>query len=494
MYAIKPQNAKPQNAKPSNNSTQRNSAHENLPLPELIESKAQSLGIHSTLSDLPRYTFSVAANYAIKSLIEQFIQFPDLPGVIVLEASQIGVLSRHQFLECWLRLGHTTLFGSGSVRMVLTSENRKVLSVPGNTSVLLGAQQALKRTREQQGDPILVEHNGAFELLDARVLNVAHWQIRGIETQIRYERLQMQLLQSEKMAALGRLVDGVAHEILDPVSFIWGNLSYIDDYAKQQQTLISAYETALHEASPEITQLKQDIEFDYLRSDFPAAVKSARRGAHRLRQLATSLQNFCHIDEVHPRPTDLNTLLDSTLRLLKSRLTSPIEIKRCYGKLPPVPCFSGQLSQVFMNIFTNAIDSLLAQAESYIAEPAPLADASPKRVPTITVTTCVQAAQDMPNSVPDQSRWVSIIISDNGPGLSPEIKAQVIDSFSTARRSRKETGLAMSYQIITAKHGGRFWVRSLHNSEHPASQEAPLPTGTEFEILLPLTSAEDAEH
>ena len=249
MYATKPENAKSRSNSPEGSS----------PIPELIESKAQSLGIQSTLCDLPRYAFSVTANYAIESLIKQFVQCPDLPGVIILEAGQVGVLSRHQFLECWLRLGHTNLFGSGSVRIILAPGSRKGLSLPSDTSVLLGARQALKRGREHQSDPILVEHDGAFQLLDARVLNVAHWQIRGIETQIRYERLQMQLLQSEKMAALGRLVDGVAHEILDPVSFIWGNLSYIDDYAKQQQALISAYEAALPEASPKLLSSKKTL-------------------------------------------------------------------------------------------------------------------------------------------------------------------------------------------------------------------------------------------
>ncbi|MGB3298313.1 MAG: HAMP domain-containing sensor histidine kinase, partial [Phormidesmis sp.] len=164
------------------------------------------------------------------------------------------------------------------------------------------------------------------------------------------------------------------------------------------------------------------------------------------------------------------------------RLTSPIEIKRCYGKLPPVSGFSGQLSQVFMSIFTNAIDALLAQTQSYPAEPAAsTTDGLPDKVPTITVTTCTRSARDISSSVPDESRWVSIIISDNGPGLLPETKAQLIDSFSAERRSRKETGLAMSYQIVTAKHGGRFWVRSQHSH---------FPTGTEFEILLPLTSGE----
>ncbi|MEL7227867.1 MAG: HAMP domain-containing sensor histidine kinase, partial [Cyanobacteria bacterium J06576_12] len=293
--------------------------------------------------------------------------------------------------------------------------------------------------------------------------------------------------ESEKMASLGRLVDGVAHEILDPVSFIWGNLSYIANYAKQQHELITAYEAALPNPPAEILDLQEEIELDYLRSDLPAAIKSARGGAHRLRQLATSLQNFCHIDAVHPRPTDLNTLIDSTLRLLKSRLTTPITIEHSYGKLPPVPCFSGQLSQVFMNIFTSTIDSLLSQVQLYDHDGLN-ADASPKPL-KITVTTCVCADQHLLTGAPEESRWVSVIISDNGPGIPPETKAQILDSFSTKHQHRKETGLAMSYRIITAKHGGKFWLRSVHASEETLPEEKQT-TGTEFEILLPLTVIE----
>jgi signal transduction histidine kinase len=462
-----------------------------LPSPELTQGSQQPLGIHSTLSDLPRYAFTVESDYAIQDLIARFVQFPDLPGVIIADS----VLSRQQFLECLLYLGQTADFTRGSIRLLLNQANRRALTLPALTPILQGAQQALKRPLEHQSEPIVVQQPQGLYLLDAHSLNVAHWQIRGIETQIRYERLQMQLLQSEKMAALGRLVDGVAHEILDPVSFIWGNLSYIDNYAQQQSQLLLAYEAALNNPPPEILQLREDIELDYLRSDLPAAIKSARGGAHRLRQLATGLQNFCHIDEVHPRPTDLNSLIDGTLRLLKSRLTTPINIERCYGKLPPVPCFSGQLSQVFMNLFTNAINSLLAQAqlEDYTpGDPHPLLD----KAPEITVTTCTLAAEDTPTVNPHEARWVSIIISDNGPGLLPETKAQIIDSFSTERRSRKETGLAMSYQIVTAKHGGRLWLRSFHASEELAASSKHPSTGTEFEILLPLTLSEverDAE-
>ncbi len=467
--------------------------------PQLIEGDLRSLGINSVLSDLPLHTFSVAPDCSIQALMTCFVQAPDLPGVVITEVERVSTLSRQQFLDCMLQLGHTSFFQEGSLRLILSQANRKALKLSGDTSILLGAQQALKRPIEQQSDPLLIQQADGYRLLDAHTLNVAHWQIRGIETQIRYERLHMQLLQSEKMAALGSLVDGVAHEILDPVSFIWGNLGYIADYAKQQHELLLAYEAELPQPPPRIVQLREDIEIDYLRSDLPAAISSARSGAHRLKQLASSLQNFCHIDEIHPRPTDIHTLIDSTLRLLRSRLSTPIEVERCYGKLPPVPCFPGQLGQVFMDIFVRSIDSLLTQAHREHYTDSFTVD----KTHQIVVTTCVLADQDSPKARPDESRWVSIIISDNGPGLLPETKAQIIESFSTERRSRRETGLAMSYQIVTAKHGGRFWVRSCHESESNHESESkvcetkrfsrkasPSPTGTEFEILLPLTVAQ----
>ncbi|MEL7352382.1 MAG: ATP-binding protein [Cyanobacteria bacterium P01_A01_bin.116] len=480
--------------------------HPKGPLPRLIPGTHYVLGINSAVNELPLYAFSLTGDVSVREVMTHFTQMSDLPGVLITEGTRVSVLSRHQFLELWLQLGQTEGFAEKPVREILTRSNHKPLILFDETSILTAARQALKRPLEKQSEPLVVVTTGidqadSYYLLESRTLNVAHWQIRGIETQIRYERLQMQLLQSEKMAALGRLVDGVAHEILDPVSFIWGNLSYIASYTQQQSDLLMAYDMAFPNPPAEIGRVKQEIEFDYVRTDLPAAVKSARGGAHRLRQLATSLQNFCHIDEVHPRPTDINTLLDSTLRLLRSRLTTHISIERSYGKLPPVPCFSGQLSQVFMNIFINAMDSLLAQAqqeeyiEDYGTEYAQSTSApTPKKTPQITVTTCVCAAQDTPEPNPHEARWISIIISDNGPGMSPQIKEQVIDSFSTKSRSRKETGLALSYQIITAKHGGQFWMRSLHASEAIAAASDAVPTtGTEFEILLPLTISEPAK-
>ena len=470
--------------------------------PTLGTGNQPSLGIHSPLNTLPLHCFTVTAECCFREIVERFTQCSNLPGVVVTDGDTDGdvvtVLSRQACLDCLLHMAQAPYFLESPVRVVLGQQSCKPLTFASDTTILVAAQQALKRPHEQQCEPILVLHEETYQLLDVRSLNVAYWKIQETETQVRYERLQMQILESEKMAALGRLVDGVAHEILDPVSFIWGNLNYIANYAKQQHELLMAYEAVFPDVPTEITDLKEEIEIDYLRSDLPAAIKSARGGAHRLRQLATSLQNFCHIDAVHPRPTDLNTLIDSTLRLLKSRLNTPITIEHSYGKLPPVPCFSGQLSQVFMNIFTNTIDSLLSQvqcsedgfsamtatstsdgSEAVVAEPKPL---------QITVTTCICTDQHLLTGSPEESRWVSIIISDNGPGIPPETKAQILDSFATEPRYYKETGLAISYRIVTVKHGGKFWMRSIHASEQDGSAEQT--TGTEFEILLPLTVSE----
>ncbi len=465
----------------------------------------QMLGVKSLVSSLPLHSFTVAASCSIRDLIDHFIQSPDLPGVIITDEKAVKLLSRKDCLDYLLRTAQVPHFIDSPVRSVLNHIQHRPLTVTSDVSILNAARQALMRSLEQQSEPILVElgresGKGEYRLLDAHMLNVAHWQIRGIETQIRYERLQMQILESEKMAALGRLVDGVAHEILDPVSFIWGNLSYIENYVKDQSELLLAYEAALPNPPSEILSKQEEIELDYLRSDLPAAIKSARGGAYRLRQLATSLQNFCHVDAVHPRPTDLNALIDSTLRLLKSGIATPIIIESSYGKLPPVQCFSGQLSQVFMNIFTSTIDSLLFQIQQneyaqneyaqndLAAESAFVPSATPLK---IAVTTYISDQPPAAYTLQD-SRWVSVVIRDNGPGILPEVKAQILASFSTKTRYRKESGLAMSYRIVTAKHGGRFCLRSVHASELIAAGDRRT-TGTEFKIMLPLTTAEYAK-
>jgi signal transduction histidine kinase len=300
---------------------------------------------------------------------------------------------------------------------------------------------------------------------------------------VRYEKTQAQMIQSKKMASLGRLVDGVAHEILDPVGFIWGNLTYVDNYTKSLIELVAVYEKYFTQSIPEISEIKEEIDYDFLQEDLPRTLGSIKAGAERLSKLATGLQNFCHIDEVHPKPADLHTLLDSILLLLKSRLTGEIKIIKNYGYLPPIPCYSGQINQVFMNILSNAIDALIndAVSQKFAQEFPEMISQKEKQKPCIEITTAVCQPETPIDPEKPDTRWVSIKIADNGPGMSLETRQRILESFSTKKRAQKETSLAVSYQIVTAKHGGFFNLISPYISSDTSEGR-----GTEFEILLPL--------
>jgi signal transduction histidine kinase len=469
----------------------------------LHEASHTALWLESTLAELPLYEFQVESNCAGHEIAQVFEQHPSLPGAILVNQEEFaGMVSRQQLLEFLIR-PQGLEFLNQPIAVLHRYLRSSHLLLSHTTSILTAAQQALRRVG-QQGEPIVVQTAAqTYCLLDAHVLNIAHWQLRGIETQVRYERAQAQMIQTEKMASLGRLVDGVAHEILDPVGFIWGNLCHVSGYAEQLIQLVAAYETLGLPLTEQLADLKAEIELDYLRHDLPRAVISIQAGAERLKQLATSLQNFCHVDDVYPKPADLHECLDSILLLLKSRLSGEIQIVRHYSSLPPVTCYAGQLNQVFMNILTNAVDALLNQAIQHeLAEQfgdalRPLGTATPK--PQITITTQICRSNATPDAfaiatslsetIPSSSlhraiadRWVSIRIADNGPGLSAQERQKILHSLSLAKRAEKETSLAMSYRIVTAKHGGKLHLHSPALSTQPAEQGR----GTEFEILLPL--------
>ncbi len=474
-------------------------------LPTLLEGCSPSLHLEATLQELPRYDFQIELDCSGAELACVFEQHPLLPGAVLVEQGQFaGMLSRRRLLEYLIRPHGPEVFLQEPLRVLYSYARSELLLLPGTASIVVAAQQALRRSPELLDEPIVVQTAPqTYHLLDVHTLNIAYWQIRGIETQVRYERTQVQIIQSDKMASLGRLVDGVAHEILDPVSFIWGNLSHVSSYSEGLLNLLAAYEKQLPHPPGELVQLRDGLEIDYLRHDLPQAIASIRTGAERLSKLASSLQNFCHIDEIYPKPASLHELIDSILLLLKSRLTSDIQVVKSYGHLPPVLCFAGQLHQVFMNILSNAVDALIDQAVSQQLEQDLKTNyqQSPTHTvckPTIAITTEVRAIAAADGTT---SRWIAICIADNGPGLAAEDQQRILESFSVKKRAEKETSLAVSYQIITAKHGGKFAMRSRHRSSSAPSNivttqfcNASLPslsantftTGTEFEILLPL--------
>ncbi|MEL6384403.1 MAG: ATP-binding protein, partial [Cyanobacteria bacterium J06626_18] len=220
---------------------------------------------------------------------------------------------------------------------------------------------------------------------------------------------------------------------------------------------------------------------------------SIEMGTDRLRHLVTSLRTFARVDEVKRYPTDLHKSLDSTLFILNNRLKEGITVYKEYGELPIIPCYSGQIGQVFMNIISNAIDALLEQmakqnqlqrGKEHTETRARMLD--PDWEPSITILTqnrdCLP--EDAPKSTELSTQWVSIRIRDNGPGIPEAIQSKIFEDFFTTKPTGEGTGLGLpiTQQIVTEKHQGHIVLRS---PCLPATAEAP-SRGTEFEILLPV--------
>ncbi len=455
-----------------------------IALPKLHDGSPQALSTNSCLQELPLHEFRMSVAHCGQDLAAIFERSPLLPGVILQDASshRVGMVSRRRFLEYLLHPHGSEIFLQEPLRVLYSYARTTHLMLPGSTPILAAAQQALRRNPQLIGEPIVVQlADQHYYLLDFHDLNIAAWQLRGIETQVWYEQMQLEMLRNTRMASLGRLVDGVSHEILDPVSFIWGNLSHLSDYLRDILSLIALYETQLPEHPPAIQVRREEIELDYLREDIPRTLESIKTGSDRLSKLASSLQNFCHIDEVYPKPANLHECLDSVLLLLKSRLKSEIEIVKYYGHLPPVPCFVGQLSQVFMNILTQSLNLLLySAATADMADELPILG-QPERSsrslkPRIQIRTESCALDGSGN------RWIVVQIGHNAPNIPIELQQQITNGFTDIKPLTQETELTSSYRIVTTKHRGQFRVTCAPTP----SQHLLGGLTMEFEILIPM--------
>jgi len=298
------------------------------------------------------------------------------------------------------------------------------------------------------------------------------------------QQTQMQLVQSEKMSSLGQLVAGVAHEINNPVSCIHGNLPYASLYIQNLLQIVDLYQRKFPQADGEIRELIEDVDLDFLKRDLPKLLFAMDTGAERIREIVRSLRLFSRSDRGQKQTADLHESLDSTLMILGNRLkASPespaIQVIKQYGDLPRVKCYVGQINQVFMNIFANAIDALEDNGnkkeqrienneqktdKSFV--PSSLPDAHPPIVkPQIRI--CTEALDN---------NWISICIEDNGPGMTETVKQQLFNPFFTTKPVGKGTGmgLSISYQIVTEKHGGKLSCTSAPGQ------------GTAFTIEIPI--------
>ena len=456
----------------------------NLDSPRPIVSPGSgSIHPESVLQDLPLHRFNVDLSITGADLAMLFQRSPDVPGAVILnaDASLMGVVTRSVFFELMLDgAGNSSPFLQQPLQTFSRYVCSPVLKFSGDSGILVSAKRALRQISKAVGEPILVSVLGDYFLLDFHTLNIAYWQICGIETQISYEQIQIQMIRNDKMASLGRLVNGVSHEILDPVSFIWGNLSHLSRYVKDVMQVLDRYELELPTPSNEMIELRSDLEIDYLREDIPKTLQSIKTGADRLTKLATSLQNFCHIDEVYPKATDIHDCLDSVLLLLKSHLKNEIDVEKFYGALPTVPCFIGQVTQVFLNVFSYLVRQILVKSVTdRVLEELPLPyceDHSPSEPPKLWIMTEVCSIDS------SGIRWVSVRLGCNGEPISLAEQQQLMNDFMYGNSLTRESSLVMAYRVVTTRHQGMMKLRTAHN---PIDHLDP-GISTEFEILMPI--------
>ncbi|MGB2924200.1 MAG: transporter substrate-binding protein [Limnothrix sp.] len=259
---------------------------------------------------------------------------------------------------------------------------------------------------------------------------------------------QIQLIQTEKMSSLGQMVAGIAHEVNNPINFIYGNTRHLHEYVTDLTELISLY-TKAYSPTTEIELKQQEIDLDFLLEDIHKIVNSIDVGTGRVKQLVSSLRNFSRLDESEVKDVDLHEGLESTLVILGHRLRSDYEVVKDYGELPLIRCYPAQLNQVFTNIIANAIDAMSETRQEH---------------KKLVIETRAIASDK-----------VQISFKDNGLGMTQNVCDKIFDPFFTTKTIGKGTGLGLGicFQIVQ-KHQGKIEVISTPNE------------GTEFIVTLPV--------
>ncbi|MBP0017874.1 MAG: hybrid sensor histidine kinase/response regulator [Cyanobacteria bacterium SBLK] len=279
---------------------------------------------------------------------------------------------------------------------------------------------------------------------------------------VNLQAAQLQLVQNEKMATLGNLISGVAHEINNPVGFIAGNISAVKEYVSDVLHLFDRYRQECP-PTPQLVEEIEEIDFEFVREDLPKTIESMQTGCDRIFAISQSLRTLSRHDRDSKQEFDLQEGLDSTLLILKYRLKAnterpAIEVIKNYSHLPPILCYPGQLNQVFMNVLANAIDAL------------------DETVAGLSYEQIEPHSQYIEVNVDRQDKNAIVTIFDNGKGMDANTRERLFDSGFTTKKVGKGTGLGMaiSQKIIEEKHGGTITCTS------------ELGQGTKFAIALPL--------
>lgn len=265
---------------------------------------------------------------------------------------------------------------------------------------------------------------------------------------------QAQLIQNEKMSSLDQLVAGVAHELNNPVSFIHGNLPYLETYFADLLQFIEAYQHP--EQSSQLEELREELDLDFLQGDVPNILNSMKSGTNRIQEIIQVLQNFARLNESPVKSIDLTVAIKNVLLILKTQISPVIQIHSHYETKEAIECYPKLINQALLSIITNAVEAL---------------NRSPKAEKYLRIT-----LQKVP-ATPEKIEGIEIAIADNGEGISPDLQSRIFDPFFTTKEIGQGRGLGLTaaYQIIVDQHQGEIQV---HSQPHQ---------GTEIRLYLPLS-------
>ncbi|MCG9884720.1 MAG: ATP-binding protein [Cyanobacteria bacterium] len=370
----------------------------------------------------------------------------DLPfkGLFALFGAFIVLCGLTHVMEIWT-LWHPNYWSAG----VLKGATALVSVATAATAVPVVPQALALRSPDE-----LEQLNQALtmEIEERRSIEAAlHAQNACLEQTLQdLQRAQLQLIQTEKLSSLGQLVAGVAHEINNPVNFIYGNLAHAKIYAEQLLQVVEAYRDRVPQPDYDLQELLENTDLDFLEEDFPKLLASMRGGAERICNIVNSLRIFSRTDDQKVVPYCLQDGLESTLSILRNRLKPQLDrpgivVTKSYGEIPQIIGYPGPMNQVFMNLLVNAIDALEERDTTRSPEDC---HRNPSRI-------------DLRIETAPGDR-IRITIADNGPGIPPEIQKCIFDPFFTTKPVGKGTGLGMSisYDVVETKHGGRLTCAS----------------------------------
>ncbi|MBI4780523.1 MAG: GAF domain-containing sensor histidine kinase [Oscillatoriophycideae cyanobacterium NC_groundwater_1537_Pr4_S-0.65um_50_18] len=363
---------------------------------------------------------------------------------------------------------------------------------------ILYLNQCFQTRRWSKGDRKLaqaVADQVAISIQQAHLYDQMQQQASASATQARHlaealynlRQTQTQLIHSEKISSLGQLVAGLAHEMNNPISFIYGNIPYIERYIEDLVFLMQCYQTRNPQIAEECHDIVGAIDLDFVMQDLPRTLHSLKVGATRIREIVQSLRSFAHVDQTQRCPVNLHQALEQALTSLSSQILPDIQLVRQYGEISTILGYPELLHQVLLNVLMNAIEALSSPGS-------PATEPTPKH---ITITTC--PSSDLETAEP----WVRLTIADNGCGIPAHVQSKIFDPFFTTKDVGQGTGLglAISYHAIVNQHQGRLSVQSASHqgteciielpvkpSKNPSRRHSLFSQGSENTVEQPFNS------